>query len=447
MPLVTRRTVLQSAAALSVAGWTPARAQDRPLPIVFVHGNGDTAGLWITTLWRFESNGYARDLMHAVDLRYPQARAVDDVPQPGRSSANDVMRQLAEEVADVRKRTGATKVILIANSRGGNSVRNYIKNGGGSEFTSLAILCGAVNHGVISSDKALLGSEFNATSAFMRDLNGTPGEVVSGVRFVTIRSAENDKFAQPDGRFLGMAGIATGIGFDGPELKGADNIVIPKIDHRETAFGPEAFAAMFKVITGKAPALTGATPEPAPMLNGKVSGFEAGAPTNIAVAGATVTVFRVDKDTGARMGDAVHKTTTGADGLWGPFTATADAFYEFVIETPGNPITHMYRSPFPRSSTLVHLRPQVLAKGDDEAGSVVYMSRPRGYFGGGRDSIELGGKPAPGIPEGVPTLATSKLTFPAEPQQSVPGRFNDERIPARSWPMSEKRVTLIELTW
>ncbi|MBP8148864.1 MAG: twin-arginine translocation pathway signal, partial [Limnohabitans sp.] len=27
-----------------------------PVPIVFVHGNGDSANLWQTTLWRFESN-------------------------------------------------------------------------------------------------------------------------------------------------------------------------------------------------------------------------------------------------------------------------------------------------------------------------------------------------------------------------------------------------------
>lgn len=448
MSRFTRRTVLQSAAATAVVfGAAPAFAQDRPLPIVFVHGNGDTAGLWITTLWRFESNGYPRDLMHAIDLKYPQARAVDATPQAGRSSTDDVMRQVADAVADVRRRTGAAKVILIAQSRGGNTVRNYIKNGGGADVTALAILCGAVNHGVISSDKALVGSEFNATSAFMRDLNGTPGEVVAGVRFITIRSAENDKFAQPDGRHLGMPGVATGIGFDGPELKGAENIVIPKIDHRETGYGPEAFAAMFMVITGKAPTMVMATVEAAPVLNGKVTGYEAGAPTNIGTSGATVTIYRVDKDSGERLGEAVHKKTAGADGVWGPFIAASDAFYEFVIEAQGSPITHMYRSPFLRSSNLVHLRPQVLGKDDATAGSVVYFARPRGYFGGGRDSIDLGGKPAPGIPDGVPTLATSRLAFPDGPPQSVPGHFNDERIPSRTWPMKDNRVTMIELTW
>ena len=447
---ISRRYVLATAAGALLtmpAVRKPALAQDRPLPIVFVHGNGDTAGLWITTLWRFESNGYPRELMHAVDLKYPQARAVDETPMPGRSSTGDVMKQLAEEVAEVKKRTGAAKVILVAQSRGGNTVRNYIKNGGGAEHTATAILCGAVNHGVIVSDKALVGSEFNGASAFMRDLNGTPGEVVAGVRFVTIRSADNDKFAQPDGKAIGMAGTPTGLGFDAPELKGAENIVIPKLDHRETGYAPEAFAAMYKAITGKAPATLDIAAEAAPTLDGKITSFEAAAPTNVGIASAKITIYRVAAETGERQGDTVHSKTTGADGLWGPFKADSKAFYEFVFEIPGQPITHMYRSPFARSSNLLHLRPQTLAKDEDKAGAVVYISRPRGYFGFGRDTVELGGKPAPGIPEGFATISTSKLTFAEGPQQSVPGRFNNERIPARTWPMKENRVTVIELTY
>lgn len=436
-----------SAGILTMATSAVVQAQDKPLPIVFVHGNGDTAGLWITVLWRFESNGYPRDLMHAIDLRYPQARAADDKPMPGRSSSGEVMAQLAEEVAAVKKRSGAAKVILVAQSRGGNTVRNYIKNGGGAEHTALAILCGAVNHGVIVSDKVLIGSEFNGASAFMRDLNGTPGEVVPGVRFVTIRSENNDKFAQPDGKALGMAGTPTGLGFDAPELKGAENIVIPKLDHRETGYAPEAFAVIYKAVTGKTPKTIAITSEAAPVLDGKITGFEADAPTNIGVAGATLTIYRLDSGAGERQGDAVHKKTTGADGQWGPFTAAADAFYELVIEVPGQPITHMYRSPFARSTSLLHLRPQALAKGDPDAGSVVYLQRPRGYFGAGRDTIELGNKTAPGIPEGVPTVSTSKLLFPDPAEQSVSARFNDERITARTWPMKENRVSVVELTY
>ena len=40
-----------------------------------MHGNGDTAGLWLTTLWRFESNGWPRARLHAVDMPYQIGRA------------------------------------------------------------------------------------------------------------------------------------------------------------------------------------------------------------------------------------------------------------------------------------------------------------------------------------------------------------------------------------
>jgi triacylglycerol esterase/lipase EstA (alpha/beta hydrolase family) len=46
---------------------TPPPAQALP-PVVFVHGNGDSAALWLTTLWRFESNGWPRERLHAVEF-------------------------------------------------------------------------------------------------------------------------------------------------------------------------------------------------------------------------------------------------------------------------------------------------------------------------------------------------------------------------------------------
>ena len=141
------------------AAFQPA-AEQQP-PVVFVHGNGDTAALWHTTMWRFETNGYDRKLLHAVDFSNPLARSDDAKPQPLRSSTADQMAELARNVADVRKRTGRDMVVLIGNSRGGNAIRNYVKNGGGAAYVSHAILSGAVNHGV-SDWEETRGSEFNA---------------------------------------------------------------------------------------------------------------------------------------------------------------------------------------------------------------------------------------------------------------------------------------------
>ncbi|MBC7636554.1 MAG: twin-arginine translocation pathway signal, partial [Acetobacteraceae bacterium] len=77
-----RRLIL--GAILLLALVTSAPAQPVP-PVIFVHGNGDTAGLWITTFWRFEANGYPKDRLFALDLRNPTARSVDANPQAGRS--------------------------------------------------------------------------------------------------------------------------------------------------------------------------------------------------------------------------------------------------------------------------------------------------------------------------------------------------------------------------
>jgi hypothetical protein len=75
------------------------------------------------------------------------------------------------------------------------------------------------------------------------------------------------------------------------------------------------------------------------------------------------------------------------------------------------------------------------------------MSRPRGYFGIGRDTVLLDGSPPPGIAPGVPSLSSARLAFPAEPQRSVVGRFNNEAISARTWPLQNKHVSVIELTY
>lgn len=419
-----------------------ASAQPAQPPIIFVHGNGDTAGLWLTTFWRFEANAYPRNRMFALDLRYPQARNVDAVPQAGRSSTTEVRDQLAAEVTRVRALTGADKVILVAQSRGGNTVRNYLKNGGGAAFTSLAVLCGAVNHGVIVSDKVLLGSEFNGASDFMRDLNSTPGEVVAGVRFVTIRSTADDKYAQPDGVYLGMKGTPTGVGFEGPALKGAENIAIDHLDHRETGFGAVAFPALFRAVTGQAPTTLAIPAEPQVVLNGKLTGFEADAPNNLAIPGATVTVWRVAA--GQRQGAPLRQTTTGADGIWGPVTVAPTDTLEFEIVAPGYPTTHIFRAPFPRSSDIVHLRPQPFGKDDATATAVVYMSRPRGYFGIGRDTVTMNGAQPTDIAPGVPTNSTTRLVV--APGTPVTGRFNAETVTAASFPAADKQVSVIEIT-
>jgi hypothetical protein len=167
-------------------------------------------------------------------------------------------------------------------------------------------------------------------------------------------------------------------------------------------------------------------------------------PTNLPVEGARVEIYEVSPVTGARDGPAVHAKTTAADGLWGPFVTKPGAYYEFVVEAPGHAITHIYRSPFPRSSDIVHMRPLDFATGDSGAGSVVMITRPRGLLGYGRDTILLDGKVPEGITPGVPRVFVQKKILPSEPLRSVVARFNDETITMQNWPAKDNNLEVAE---
>lgn len=457
-------TVLSGCAmnsSLSAANPGMPSTADTP-PIVFVHGNGDTAALWQTTIWRFESNGWPRSSLYAVEVPYPSARDEDAKPQAGRTSASENSTYLSAEVDKVLAATGASKVILYGNSRGGNSIRHYIQNGDGATKVSHAILGGTPNHGVWAIKGFREGNEFSGTGAFLSALNAPKNangdEVTGPVKWLTIRSDSNDKFAQPDGLWIGAKGTATNVTFAGPELKGATNAVIPRIDHRETSFSQAAFVTAYSFLRGIGPKSPAIVPEDVAVLNGRVTGLglrsddaaSGNFVNNLPVPGATVQIFATDA-AGARLGAAVHSKTVIADGVWGPFTAKTGMAYEFVITAAGYSTTHIYRSPFPRSSSVLHLRAERMADADKAnaaAQSIVTFSRPRGYFDLQRDTVNFGGST---VPPGVPLMgagvSTSKLISAQPGVRSVTAEFNGERLTGQTWPATDNHVVTLELTY
>ncbi|MFT4120499.1 hydrolase [Bradyrhizobium sp.] len=454
---VSRRMILQGAGTLSFAvassrmevlAQTATAAPDSQLPpILFVHGNGDYDALWMTALWRMESNGVARDRMFAINFTDPLARNDDKIEQAGRSSIEDQRRELVASIAELKRRTGAARVALVGSSRGGNAIRNVIRNGGAGDV-SHAVLCGTPNHGVFATDDQP-NNEFNGRGPFLRGLNEGESEVTPGTAFLTLRSDGMDKYAQSDGRFIGKPGAPTGVTVEGPELKGATNLVLGALDHRELAFHPRAFREIYKFIAGREPARIAIVPEQSVRLSGLVTGTPGGVPTNRPVAGAGVEIFRVDPESGERSGAAVHSSKTGADGRWGPAQVEPGWSLEFVLTAPDAPVTHIYRSPFPRSSDVVHLRAaRPFGPADKDAGAVVIMSRPRGYFGLPRDIVLLDGKEPTDVKPGVPTDSAATLRLPAAGiGRHVVAQFGEERIVARAWPASENRIAIAELTY
>ena len=448
---LSRRTLLKGALPLLAANvpW-PMMAQSGSAvsaapPILFVHGNGDHAALWITTLWRMESNGVARDRMFAINLTDPLARSDDTAAQPNHSSTEDQRRELGEAIKALKQKTGAARVALVGNSRGGNAIRNYVKNGGSADV-SHAVLCGTPNHGVYAWD-GNPGNEFNGRGTFLRGLNEGGSEVTAGTAFLTLRSDGMDKYAQPDGRFVGKPGTPTNVTTEGPALEGATNLVLGPVDHRETAYSPRAFREIYKFIAGREPERLEIVPEAQVKLSGLVTGTPGGVPTNRPVAGATVEMFRIAPDTGERIGGAIHTTQTAADGRWGPAAVDPSWPLEIVLTSPGSTTTHFYRSPFPRSSDIVHLR-AARALTPADTGAVVIMSRPRGYFGLPRDVVLLDGKEPTDVKPGVPTDSATTLKLPPDGVgRAVTALFNEERIVARAWPAAENRIAVAELTY
>src|SRR5580693_4309781 len=97
---LSRRMLLKGAGALPLAANSfgfAAFAQTAPAatnaaeipPVLFVHGNGEQASIWMTTLWRMESNGIPRERMLAINFTDPYARSDDAKPEPNRSSTED----------------------------------------------------------------------------------------------------------------------------------------------------------------------------------------------------------------------------------------------------------------------------------------------------------------------------------------------------------------------
>ena len=304
----------------------------------------------------------------------------------------------------------------------------------------------------------LPGSEFNGAGPFLTGLNAPQGpegnEVTPGVRWMTIRSDNNDKFAQPDGVWIGRRGTPTNVTAEGPALKGAENVVIAGIDHRETAFSPKAFEQAYRFITGRPPATLAIVPEepgrarrqgqrPRPQQRpGRVRDQPAARRRD-----ARGLCDESGDRRAPRPGRA--RKTIGADGRWGPFRADPRTTYEFVVDAPGYATTHIYRSPFPRSSNVVNLRAERLADADKDALAVVTLTRPRGYFGVPRDRIALDGKSPPaGIPPGVAGVSTAKLkiTDSADPRgrRRVQRRAHRRpRLAGRRQPRRAARAALL----
>lgn len=392
-------------------------------PIVFVHGNGDDATKWVPTMWLFESNGHPAERLYAVRFTDPAARRENSKAEAHRSSTTDQASELAAAVTRVLLETKASKVVLVGSSRGGMTIRNYLKNGGGAAHVSHAILCGTPNHGVLAMD-VNLDFEFNGKGNFLKQLN-EGSELVEGVKFLTLRSDKMDKYAQAN------------VGFDGPELKGAQNEVLPGLDHREVAFDPKAFAAMYKFLNGTDAKVVEPVAASAPKVSGVVTGFGGGAATNRPLAGVHLRVFAQKAGSAERDGAALLDVTTDESGAWGPIAVGADRGYEFVLEKNGRTVTY-FMSGLVRSTGLLNFR---FVPAGGGAGKLM-IHRPQGYLAKGRDVVKLNAVKVAEVPAGVPTVDQVTVSVTG----AVKVELRREVIHAKP-AASDQELNIAELLW
>lgn len=402
-------SLVSAALCVSSAAQGSESMQDGRVPIIFVHGNGDDASRWVPIIWLFESNGYPADRLGAIRFHNPVARTDDMRDEPGRSSTAQAMQELSSFVQDTLRRTHASKVVLVGSSRGGLTIRNYVQNGGGKDLVSAEILCGTPNHGVNVST-ANHGGEFNGQGNFLSSLNERNEqntEVTPGVRTLTLRSDNLDKYAQPTGVAFGRPETATGVTFEGPALAGAENLILPGNDHRELAFSDTSFAAMYRFITGAAPKTLQIKSERKLAISGLVTGLLGAVSTNDAMSGVHLRVSEIQQQ---GHGQVVYEKTTDSSGTWGPVRTFGKVELSFDLEFEGRHVVYFLPTLL-RSTTLLNFRwlpVPALAPGAPsgpsatQSGGSFVVLRPDGYFSRKRDPVLVDGVQASTEPEGLP---------------------------------------------
>jgi triacylglycerol lipase len=355
-PMIRRQALWTLAAAVLLGACSTPAPPPAPPPIVFVHGNGDSAALWTTTLWRFESNGWPRDKLHAIDLPLPagarrrqRAAARPQFDHRARAVPGGRGRRCWPAPAPARWCWWATRAAATpsATTCRTSAARPRCRMPCWAARPTMA--CGPTKD-------FRPNNEFNGAGPFLKGVNAPKGpngdEVTPGLRWMTLRSDNNDKFAQPDGVWIG-AGQADERHFDGPALKGAKNVVLPARPPRGE-LPPEAFAQTYQFITGRAPATLVLT-RGAVVLDGKLSGIGAGGPSNLPLAGRHAGgVCRRPRHRRSAAANRCTRKTVVPTAAGGRSRRQRQGLPSSSSSVPGYATTHVYRSPSRARADVVH---------------------------------------------------------------------------------------------
>jgi pimeloyl-ACP methyl ester carboxylesterase len=331
----------------------PVEPQPMQLPIVFVHGQLGSAQQFETQAMRFTSNGYPRELLFAFEYDTGQ-----DVNPLG---------DLDDFLNDVLAATGASQVYAIGHSRGTSVWTAYLE------------------------DAAFDGP--GKVAKYVNIDGRSPEALPGGVPTIGIwgewNSAGSGFNRREDG---GDAQI-------GPDPEA--NYHFPEKSHTETATSAEAFALMYRFLTGVEPATTEVNAETSGTV--EVAGRVLLFPDNIGYGAATLQLWEIDADTGQRTAASPAATfELGDSGDFGPVAVSVDKDYEFALlraateALPVPTVHHFYGERFYHDNYFVRLLTSIPGESIEAAiplyedSASLVMSRQKEFWGDqGATSDEL----------------------------------------------------------
>lgn len=353
-------TVLMALVAGSLPAGAAARTPEALLPIVFVHGSSGSAQQFATQAMRFTSNGYPQDLLFAYE--YDTGQSLDD-------NGPEVDADLDAFIDAVLAGTGAPQVHTVGHSRGTSVLVAYLDDVYGT------------------------GTDRAAKVATYVNIDGrSPETLPGGVPTLGIWGewSSGGEYCRPGPPPCPVRRI-------GPD--GTPNVYFPDKGHTEVATSAEAFAAMYELFTGEAPATTAVIPEPPAEVTvaGRVTLF----PQNEGYEGVTLEVWEVDPATGRRVAEApLVSGVIDGSGDFGPFAVVGGRSYEFAVVRPGGPTHHFYQEPFTRSDHFVRLQTSRPGEGialllpESDASASFVILRQREWWGdqpGRSDALRIDG--------------------------------------------------------
>jgi pimeloyl-ACP methyl ester carboxylesterase len=272
-------------------------------PMVFVHGFSGSGAQFESQAMRFTSNGYPANYIATYEYDsyglYLNASLI-----------SQVLAGLNNSIATLRTQTGFDQVNLIGHSMGTMVCQRYLNNSG---------------------DAAKIANYVNIDGATATSLPG-------GVPTLAI-----------------WAG--TGWTYDpSNNITGATNVWIPSTTHVEVCTCAESFAYMYEFFTGEEPVTTDIVPQllGQVVLAGRALYFS----VNIPVQNATLEIWEVNGDTGARNGSSPQATydfPSQGNGTWGPFDAKGGVPYEFALTLSDGKTVHYYHQPIIRNDSWIRL--------------------------------------------------------------------------------------------